>query len=65
MKNVRSGGIWIASRRTTWDEWLCDAKTGPGIIDEIIPDRLNREIVILLTAGKGLEDLFFDRDGSV
>jgi hypothetical protein len=35
---------------------------GQGITDEIIPDRPNQEIVIR-TAGKGLEDSFFDRNG--
>jgi hypothetical protein len=39
------------------------AEIGPGITDQIIPDPTNQEIVILLTAGKGLEDLFFDRNG--
>ena len=32
-------------------------------MDLIIPDPPYQEMVILLTAGKGLEDLFFDRNG--
>jgi hypothetical protein len=39
------------------------AEIGPGITDQIIPDPKNQEMDILLTACKGLEDLFFDRNG--